>query len=428
MDKKFLTSFLVYGGTTGFARILPITMLPIYLSSLGSTDYGVVEVVFAIFNCLLIFGLLQLETSLQRLYYKVDNQADLFSTIILITFLASILIVVIAYFLSGIISDVFFNTVKESGTVELAALCVVFANIATICMIVLRYMDKAILFTFLSLGQAFLTAIFSYYFIVKLNMGPTGYFGGLLSGWVFLAFTSFLIVFKKLGLNFRLEYIGQALSFSMPQFPARLASFFVQYANRFFVLSILGVQAVALMSLSLKFSALFQLLMLAFSMAWNPFLYKNESNIDLNHQVNKIFKCLLIVLIFIHSIMLFFSDYIITNFFSDEFSEAGKYVVLAIIPFQLLVIKEVVESGVKLANKTKYISISYFISAIFSGFLMLFSSSIMEILLSSVFGNLLLVLLLWYFSIKNYHLTYSRVWFFGYFLFVLLSVLISTRG
>jgi len=422
MDKHFFNSFLVYGGSVGLSRILPILMLPLYLTNLGTDAYGKVEVIFAFFTFLLIFGLLQLETALQRMYFKVENKAELFYSILVITTLFSICIAMITSYLSGDISILLFKSETESRTIVIAAVSVIFANISTVCMVYLRYKDKPAEFVILTLGQVAITALTTYISLVTFHYGTVGYFYGLLAGWLFVAICSLYLITNNMKFSWNISHIKESLEFAAPQIPARLASFFVQFGNRFFVLYIIGTQAVALMSLSIKFAALFQLLMIAFSLAWNPFLYRNEGKLGLEKKVNNLFRALLAALSVLHFITILLAELIIVSFFDKEYHAASQYVILGIIPVQLLIIKEVVESGIKLANKTKYISYAYFISVSIAATLMLFSKTIEQVLLSTILGTLSLVLLSWYFSEKVHKIRYSRVGFSLYITVVLISL------
>jgi O-antigen/teichoic acid export membrane protein len=427
MDKYFVKSFFVYGGTAGASRILPILMLPIYLASLGPDAYGKVEIIFSFFQFALIFGLLQLETALQRLYFKVGNRSALFYSLLTGVMASSLFVFIGCYIFSEALALLFFDSVEERQAIVVAAMSILFANIATICMVFLRFMDKPIDFILITVGQVVLTIGFTYFYLIMLEYGVLGYFLGLFLGWFFAAVVSFCRVTKNIKFSFDFSFINSAFAFAIPQLPARLASFFIQYGNRFFVLYLLGAQAVGLMGLSLKFAALFQLLLLAFSMAWNPFLYKNEKSISCQADINKIFLFLLICLTVFHVVTVFLSSLIIEQFFTEDYWAASQYVALAIVPIQLLIIKEVVESGVKLSNKTQYISYAYLFSVLVTIICMFFSKTIDGILLSAIVGSLVLVILSWYFSERNFYLKYNKFYFLIYCICISLTFLYENK-
>lgn len=414
MDSTFFKSLIIYGGSAGLSRILPILMLPIYVKTLGTSSYGEVEVIFSLFNFLLILGMFQFETALQRRYYLVSDNSVGFYSLFIIVSLISIIVAVLSTALSNNISLLLFDSQEQAETISTASFTIVFANISTLCLIFFRYNKQAKIFAFLNIGQVMITAALTYVFVVNCQYGKLGYFYGIFSGWLFVALLGMFLIGKQLKLRWEMKEIYESFLFSYPQFPARIASFFFQFGNRFVVLYILGATSVAIMSISLKFAAIFQLIMLALSMAWNPFLYSNENNSDLNNNVNRIFKYLLAFLLIMHVLTLYIAEPLINNFFSDDLYMSIKYVGLAIIPIQLLIVKDIVESGIRLANKTKLISYAYFISTVVTVAFMLLSKSVEEVLLSTILGTLVLVVASWFYSEKVYSLKYNRKYFVIY--------------
>ncbi len=66
--------------------MLPILLLPFYLSAMPIEDYGRIEVLVALFNFIIILGSLQLETAIQRYMYKVEDKLNYTYTILIATF------------------------------------------------------------------------------------------------------------------------------------------------------------------------------------------------------------------------------------------------------------------------------------------------------------------------------------------------------
>ncbi|NOE51408.1 oligosaccharide flippase family protein, partial [Vibrio cholerae] len=71
IKNKLVQNILIYGGVTGLSRMLPILLLPFYLSALSIEEFGRIEVLVALYNIIIIFGSMQLETAVQRYMYKV---------------------------------------------------------------------------------------------------------------------------------------------------------------------------------------------------------------------------------------------------------------------------------------------------------------------------------------------------------------------
>ncbi|WP_276329934.1 lipopolysaccharide biosynthesis protein [Yersinia kristensenii] len=226
---------------------------------------------------------------------------------------------------------------------------------------------------------------------------------------------SVLILWKTKGgreLQADFSFLKQSIDFSLPQIPARIGSFFIQFGNRFIVLYYFGPKVVALLGLSVKFAAPFQLLYIAFTMAWNPYLYKNENNSDLEGKINKILKLLLLFIVVSSIAIHYIGCWIIDVYFHNGYEGVKSLIFLAILPSGLLIVKDILETGVKLSGKTKYISYSYFLSIVITITLMIFSKNIQDILMSSLVGTIVLLLATFIFSEREYHIKYSRLVFF----------------
>ena len=100
--REFLKSFFSFGVATSIEKILAFILLPIYTRLFTTTEYGMIDLCQVLMGIVSVFALLQLETSLQRYYYKWegdDKKIFLFSiliTVISLSFFFSI--VVILYF------------------------------------------------------------------------------------------------------------------------------------------------------------------------------------------------------------------------------------------------------------------------------------------------------------------------------------------
>ncbi|ELA9892975.1 lipopolysaccharide biosynthesis protein [Vibrio parahaemolyticus] len=424
MGKSFLNSLVFYGGSAGIARILPLLVLPVFLSKLGAEEFGRIEVLFAFFNLVIIFGLAQLESSFQRFFYSTESLSNLYSTVTLMIASLSLVSAIIIISLSSQVSSILFGSVDESSSIILCAITILFANLSTINLIYLRFIDSKITFAISNISQVVVSVLLGYIFIINHDMGSFGYFLGIFLGWVvcFMITSAYLLFKVKVDFKLKLENVKELFDFSLPQFPARIASFVFQYGNKFITLAILGTYAVANLSLAAKFAAPFQFMMLALSMVWNPFLYKNEHDKNLNGKINSLISYLIFSVVIIHIIVVILAKYVISNYFGSEFHDSAYYVTLAIIPFEMLAMKEIFESGIKLSKKTKYITYSYVISSAVMIPLMLISTNMFYMLVASIVGTFGMIASTWYYSTSTSSVVINKSAFFLYTLFVLANV------
>mgnify|MGYP003578586811 CR=1 FL=1 len=67
--KDLFKSFLLFGLATAIEGLLGFMLLPIYTRHFTKIEYGVIDMVGVILAIATIFGVLQIETALQRYYY-----------------------------------------------------------------------------------------------------------------------------------------------------------------------------------------------------------------------------------------------------------------------------------------------------------------------------------------------------------------------
>ncbi|HDO1316892.1 lipopolysaccharide biosynthesis protein [Aeromonas veronii] len=410
IKNNLIKNILIYGSVTGLSRMLPLLLLPLYLSALSIEEYGRIEILVALYNFVIIFGSMQLETAVQRYMYKVENKANYTLALAIVVFILSLMVFFIVAITSKVISQLLFGSDVEVNNIVIISFCSVLFNVSTILLIYFRYAEQEKAFSFITLSQVVVTAVVTYALVVVTQLGSLGYVLGMSSGWLVVITSSLLLMFyKNRGITPDFSIIRQSVNFSWPQIPARFGSFFIQFGNRFIVLFYFGAQTVAILGVATKFAAFFQLLYIAFSMAWNPFLYKSEDNKNLEDKINQILKAVLILIGLSSLTIHVLGGWIIENFFGVEYIEVKNIIFLAILPSGLLICKEILETGIKLSGKTKYISYSYFISVLVTIIFMLLARDLHGILIASLVGSIALILCSWYFSEKLYHIKYTRL-------------------
>ncbi|EIY4754478.1 lipopolysaccharide biosynthesis protein [Vibrio cholerae] len=410
IKNKLIGNILVYGVVTGLSRMLPILLLPFYLSALSIEEFGRIEVLVALYNLIIIFGSMQLETAVQRYMYKVEDKAKYTLALSIVVFLLSMLSFCIVAISSKKISYFLFGSDIEYVNITVISICSLLFNVSTILLIYFRYSEQEKIFSLITLSQVVVTSVVTYALVVVEPLGNLGYVLGMTSGWLtVIALSSLLIYLQNKSISPDFSIIWQSLNFSWPQLPARFGSFFVQFGNRFIALSYFGAQTVAILGLATKFAAFFQLIYIAFNMAWNPYLYKNEKNDNLENEINKTLRIVLVLIVFFSIIIHQLGGWIVDMFFVAEYHEVKNIIILAILPSGLLIFKEILETGIKLSGKTKYISYSYFISVLFTIGFMIIANDFHDLLIASLLGVIALIICTWYFSEKTYHIKYSRI-------------------
>src|SRR5690606_7773864 len=180
--------------------------------------------------------------------------------------------------------------------------------------------------------------------------------------------------------------------------------------SKFFMLGFLSLSAIGIYSVSYKLASSIQLLNTAFIMAWAPILhaqFKKENN-------KKVFANVFPLVVGATSlcvcILTLLSYEMVKLLATDEFYEAHNYVGGLSCFFALYIITEIVDIGPKIKEKTKYLSLTFFISVLVNIVALFSLIKLMElkgVILAMIVTNLTLVIISWIVSNKLYYISFS---------------------
>jgi O-antigen/teichoic acid export membrane protein len=417
--KEFIKSFFSFGVATSIEKIVSFILLPIYTRFFSKEQYGTIDLVQVIVSMSAIFAVLQLESAMQRYYYEYKNKEKkvFLTTIILVVTTLSILLAVILSTFSKSLSVSFFGNDNYHQLIRLALIQLPITNFSVLCFIILRYEKQNINFVLLVLLKVTLSVCLTLLFVVKFGYGIYGIF----SSQIIASFVTSVLLFISVKRYFTLElsrtFIKSALKYSLPQFPARIGSILLTYANRFFMIGYLSISAIGVYSLSLKLASSVQLLYTTFIMAWAPYMFKQLKNP--NHVIvfPKVLDLVCFPVFFLVIAISLVSKEIIELFTSAEFKEVHLYVGGLSLYFSLLIFKEVVDIGPKFLEKTKYLSYTFFVTLtinIASLSVLVPYFGLKGVVFAMILTNTSLLLISWVVSNKLHFIPYKYVKFVFY--------------
>src|SRR5690606_24064107 len=132
---------LSFGLATSIEKLLGFIILPIYTKYFNTIEYGIVDMIGTILQVTCIFGLLQLETSLQRYYYEYNNlkRKLLISTIYYWIGICSLIIGGIIFFVSTYLSIKLFGSKEYAILIKTIAIQLPLTNFSMLGLVLLRY-------------------------------------------------------------------------------------------------------------------------------------------------------------------------------------------------------------------------------------------------------------------------------------------------
>jgi|SRR5690554_1188216 len=410
--KDFLRAFLSFGLATSIQKLLGFIILPIYTLYFTTEEYGIIDMISTVIAVVAIFGLLQLETSLQRYYYEYTGvkRKLLISNIYMWIAGLSIFIAVLLFSLAPTISITLFETSKYSYLIKIASLQLPLNNVNMLGLVLLRFEKENLKFLKVIIVNVVFSLLFIYLFVIYYQLGLIGVLYAQL-GAIFSS-TLLATIYVRKNFIFRRSKIISIKNFkyALPQFPARVGSIILGQANRFFMLGYLSLSAIGIYSVSMKLASSIQLVNTAFILAWAPFMNAQFKNIN-----NKIVFANVLPLVagatfFFVCLITLFSKEMVHLLASEDYFESSKYIGGLALFFSLYIIKETVDIGPKIKEKTKYLSMTFFLSVVVNISTLYFfiqNYQLKGVVFAMIITNLFLIIISWFVSNRLYYIPYN---------------------
>ncbi|WP_418359210.1 lipopolysaccharide biosynthesis protein [Sphingobacterium detergens] len=427
--KNFIKSFLAFGLATSIEKLLGFILLPIYTRHFNSIEYGVIDMISVIGSILIIFGTLQIETSLQRYYYSYNGLRKnlLISNVYFLVFFFSFILFLILVFLSNPLAEWFLGEVEYSSALKISSFQIIFINLNMLGLVILRYEKQNVKFLIAIIIKVVTALLFALLFVVYLNLGINGVIlGQTLSLFITTVFITFSVR------NYIILRVSKIINrdlfqFALPQLPARIGSILIAQVNRFFMLGYLTMASIGIYSVSLKLASSIQIINTAFIMAWRPIMIK-LFNVKNNKEIFPSVLPIISLIVFLCvSLISIFSLEIVKLFTTKEFYPANKYLGGLSLYFALFIVKEVIDIGPVITKNTKYLSYNFMWSILINIILLFALINIWQIegvILSMVLTNLFLVTITWFTSNRLYPIHFR----IDKFIFALIPALILSMA
>ena len=265
-----------------FSKGISFLLVPIYISSMSTAEYGIVGSMLVIINVLALFISLGTERSIYRLYHDYENEEkkkEFLGSVNFFIYLFGTFILLLLFVFHSPISKIY-HSIPFSPYFCLAFLIAYTSIFCVVPNIYLQVVEKANKFMIVSICQTIINAFWILFFTVYKKDGAQGYLTGcLLANLCTLPFFLWfqLKVFKP---TIKKEYIVSTLKFCLPMLPALLSGWIISMSSQIFIENNFTTSEVAIYSLSLKIVSIVSIIYAACFTAYNPVFYKlaNDEN------------------------------------------------------------------------------------------------------------------------------------------------------
>lgn len=358
--KQFFKDFAVYGIASVVGKVAAILLMPVYTSILTREEYGVMALITSCKGIIDLVSNLNIHSGIARDYYETQNRNSLVSTGFFSILLLSLFVLCI-----GLSTTDFwaYNVLKIDKRFLPAFVLMLFSipcgSLQSYFAILTRFNKKSTLFAIGSIIQVLVSILISIVGVVVLRKGISSVFFGLVVSEV-VATVFFAIVNKQfLSFSFDFTLLKRALLFSIPTLPAILAGWMDSSIGQIVIGRFVSMESLGVYSVALSFVSVFTLISNAFNNVWSPYLYENYSKDCFRSEVNKVFRLLLVGVIYLSVLLSLFSKELVLLLSNNGYVEAAKYIIMLCFPVCVYLFFPVGASGITISRNTKYIGLSY---------------------------------------------------------------------
>lgn len=423
MIAKFIRDIILFLLVSGLSRLLPFLLTPIFTHYLVPQEMGKLELILSLYTIFMVFGMCQLDTSFQRYFY---NGVGVSRSVVVGVTKLSIATTLFFFAAIPILISLLSLSHDSFNALAIAGASIPFANLHIINSLIIRYSRPIKYVILINVLQTTLFATLACIVIVKLKWGVEGYFFALLFSYVISVLISFGMIKDQLLTAIDKLDEKKIWQFALPQMPARIASVIAQYGNRFVLYIIFTQATIGVFSIASKMSALMLVGLSAFCMVWYPLLYqKSEST---KKDIIQIFKVVIIFMPVVVIGLFCISKYIFAFYISTDYSEAEFPTYIMILAASLLIIKEMVDAGIKISEKSKYISYIYIGNTIVLFLLILFLGAVWGlngVAYSMLISNIILTYSTWFVAESLHPMKFDMRYCHSYVIFCLICTFLT---
>jgi len=271
---------LIYGSGFLLARAAGFLLVPLYTRFLTPADYGVIELLDLTGFFLATFAALGMEQAVMKFYHAFDTPADrhrVISTAVIFACLSGLVLVAVLLPLCGLFAQLVLGSRRYEGLFRIAFVTLFVTSLLSLLKVTLRAQQRSVLFTSTSSVQVVVAIALNIVFVAVLRLGPVGiYYSTLASSSLVAAYLVWQI-FPETGAHLDIAKLKRMLGYGVYFVPAGLASFVLNWTDRYFLRAYSTMDEIGLYALGYKISMIVVLLVaVPFNQIWHSYLFELE--------------------------------------------------------------------------------------------------------------------------------------------------------
>ena len=367
---RFFRHSSVYALGNVLNRVGAFVLLPIYTNYLTVSQYGEIELFYAIAS--VVSGLLSIGIAhaTLRFYFEYREESEqhaVVSTNLLASFAIGLAGVLPLAFSSDSVGRYFFGDPVMGQGILLVLASLLLELSSQISLSYLRAKEHSTFFISVSLGKLVVQFTANTVLLVWFNAGVLGVLAGNLAavalGWLVLT----IFTISRCGLRFELAKLVPVLKYSFPFLLSTVVALVSTNLDRFLINSILTLQALGIYALALKFSKLLtDLIGEPFNLAYGSFRFTILGQDNAAAIQARVVRYLFSASCLAALGLAYFTGDVLRVMSAPEYWKAADYVPLLALAGALRVISYPLQSGILYQKQTRHIFHIGVVSAVVS--------------------------------------------------------------
>lgn len=399
------------------SKMIGVVLLPIYTVHFSLTEYGTLGILETTAMILAQTLLLGQPAAFLRFYGTSESEQDKKS--ILFTIFTIIFSITAAFTIIGLLgadklSTFFDEPEKFAYYFRLIVWIIALRILNALFLDTLRAKEKPLLYSAGNVLKILVMLTLAIYFVAVAKVGIVGVIYAYIAGEVVLVLILLPGAISGMTPHFNREIFAAALAFGLPHAFASLASMWLQMGDQYIIKLLLNYAEVGLYNTGYRFASLLNVFLIqSFALYYLPQAYKLYGQKGDRRYYSKTLTYFVLVLCWAGLGLSLFGKEIIRIFaLNPDYWPSYKIIPVVALGYVFSGAAVVVNLGVMLTKKTKYLAYAMTAAAVFNiilNFILIPHFRMMGAAITTCCSFLLLFLILYYFSNRLYQISYENL-------------------
>ena len=290
--RKIFSDTIIYTIGSVFNRLLPFLLLPVYTHYFNPETYGIYSLVYSFWFFVVVIYLFGTESSFQKSFMEavsIDQKREIFSSLLLVIFLVSLVFSTLIYSFSESISFRLTGDASAIYYIKLLSVILLLDSVSRYPMIVINSEQRSLLYAVINAISVIVNVFLNLVLIVKYRMGIEAIFYSYIVSYSVLLLISMIYCREYLRFKINLKSVKVLLRSSYLFMIYGLFLIAIDLIDRYLIEYFRGTAEVGLYSASYRIGIVMNLLITGFKIAWTPFFLNLKDQADNRDIISKIF-------------------------------------------------------------------------------------------------------------------------------------------